>query len=314
MAIPKKIYGLIGYPVKHSLSALMHNAAFAALGINAEYRLFEIEPSKLEGFLRGGADDKFLDTQRKEFYSKDIVGFNITIPHKVPAFFLVAGKVVRQGMDYSAMMTGAVNTVKRDGEKLVYYNTDVKGFTDSLSKDLKFNLDNKTALVFGCGGAGRAVIAGLLPQDGFRVEKIYIYDANREAMSAVKKQFSSPIFEDKIGIVIPLEDEKKIPEKFSELDLLINTSPVGMKEGDPSIIDKKLLEGNDKLYVYDVVYNRETQLVKDAGETKRPVKSGKGMLLYQGFAAFNIWFPNLREEEKEIALEAMRKALDAELG
>ena len=302
MTMPKKIYGLIGYPVKHSLSAKMHNAAFAALGINAEYRLFEIEPSKLEGFLRGGPDDRFLDTQGKEFYSKDIVGFNITIPHKVPAFFFVAGKVVRQGMDYSAMMTGAVNTVKRDGEKLVCYNTDVKGFTDSLIKDLKFNPDNKTVFVFGCGGAGRAVIAGLLPQDGFRIKNIYIYEVNQEAAASARKQFSSPIFVDKLEKIEFLSSVSDTAGKLGEVDLLVNATPIGMKEGDASMIDKRLLRKD--LYVYDVVYNRTTQFIRDAIEAGCDAVGGSGMLLYQGAAAFELW------TGKNAPVELMRRALE----
>lgn len=297
----KKIYGLIGYPVKHSLSAVMHNAAFKALGIDAEYRLFEIEPSKLEGFLLGKI--KVTDTQGEEFNSGDIIGFNITIPHKVPAFFLVEGKITSQGPDYSAMMTGAVNTIKRDGEKLVCYNTDVKGFTDSLIMDLGFKPENKTVLVFGCGGAGRAVIAGLL-QDGIGIKKIYIYETNQEAAASAKKQFSSPIFEGKLDKIEYLASAEAVAAKINELDLLVNATPVGMKEGDPSVIDKELFKGNDKLYVYDVVYNRETQLVKDAREAKRPAEGGKGMLLYQGGAAFNHW------TNVPAPIEVMRKALE----
>lgn len=304
MAISQKIYGLIGYPVKHSLSALMHNAAFAALGINAEYRLFEIEPSKLEGFLLGFI--KVADTQGEEFNSGDITGFNVTIPHKVPAFLLVKDKIIGQSPDFSAMMTGAVNTVKRDGQKLVYANTDVKGFTDSLIMDLGFKSEGETVLVFGCGGAGRAVIAGLL-QDGIGIKKIYIYETNQEAAASAKKQFSSSIFEDKKDKIEFLTSAEAVAVKINELDLLVNATPVGMKEGDGSVIDKQLLRKD--LYVYDVVYNRETQLLQDAKGTGCNAVSGKGMLLYQGFAAFNFWFPGLPEKDRQKALEAMRKEI-----
>jgi len=291
----KKVYGLIGYPVKHSLSALMHNAAFAALGISAEYRLFELEPSKLEGFLLGAI--KVVDTRGEEFNSRDIAGFNITIPHKVPAFILVKGKTTR--IDQGALMTGAINTVKRENNTLSCSNTDVLGFRDSLINDLKFNSDNKTALVFGCGGAGRAVIAGLL-QDGTSIRKIYIYEANQEAAASAKKQFSSSVFEGKKDKIEFLSSAQEVSAKSGVVDLLVNATPVGMEEGDGSPIDKQLLR--KELSVYDVVYNRETQLVRDAKLSGCSVAGGLGMLLYQGAAAFELW------TGQRAPVEVMRKA------
>ena len=296
MAIPKKIYGLIGYPVKHSLSAKMHNVAFAALGINAEYRLFEIEPSKLEGFLLGNL--KVMDTQDEEFNSRDIVGFNITIPHKVPAFILLKDNTIN--IDTSALMIGTINTVKREGNRLICRNTDVQGFTDSLINDLNFNPDNKTVFVFGCGGAGRAVIAGLL-QNGIGIEKIYIYETNQDAAASAKKQFSSSVFVDKSDKIELLFSMHDISGKIGKVDLLVNATPVGMKEGDGSPINKEWLHKD--LYVYDVVYNRETQLIRDAKSAGCSAVGGLGMLLYQGAAAFELW------TGRDAPVELMRRAL-----
>ena len=118
----KKIYGLIGYPVKHSLSALMHNAAFKEAGINAEYRLFEVAPQELEGFLL------------KKAFAENIYGFNITIPHKIKAREILGKNypAVREAMTavdwYYLELTAAVNTVKREKDKLLYWNTDAGGF------------------------------------------------------------------------------------------------------------------------------------------------------------------------------------------
>ena len=163
-----KVYGLIGYPVKHSLSPAMHNAAFKELNIDAEYRLFEVRPQDLEDFL---------------LKRNDIAGFNITIPHKVRAREILEEKFPfdKYSQDLQSnlldvLISGAVNTVKRSGSKLEYWNTDAKGFIDSLTKDLDFDLNKgeyKNVIVFGCGGAGRAVICGLCWRQ-HRINKVYI--------------------------------------------------------------------------------------------------------------------------------------------
>lgn len=298
----KKIYGLIGCPVKHSLSAKMHNAAFAALGILAEYRLFEVNPADLEGFLSGNLPVK--DTEGILFPSAEVIGFNITIPHKVAAFLFVEALNREAELDYSARMTGAVNTVKRVGQKLVGANTDVKGFMDSLQEGLRFNPENKNIIVFGCGGAGRAVVAGFLPQEGCKVKKISVYDANRDAVTAAKKQFSSPVFKENKDRIEFLGSPAEISKKFEGFDLLVNATPIGMKAGDASIIDKSLFKSNSKIYVYDVVYNRQTQLILDAKAAGCLAVDGLSMLLYQGVAAFELW------TGKQAPVELMRCALE----
>ena len=295
------LYGLIGYPVKHSLSPLMHNAAFKALGIDAEYRLFEVKPEELNGFLFGSISVK--DTEGKSFLSKDIIGFNITIPHKVRALeYLIKNTTVRS--DFSVAGPGAVNTVKRGSDKLYYHNTDVEGFTKALIEDLKFDTKNKNVFVFGGGGAGRAVVTAL-STEGMEVEKIYIYDINKETMKSIEKHFSKF---DEVKDKLECLSREEIAEKIRDSNLLVNASPVGMKEGDPSVIeDKKLLHKD--LYVYDVVYNRKTQLVKDAKSLDLPARGGLEMLLYQGVAAFELWKPEKKPLSDEV-IDKMRQALN----
>ncbi len=291
----QQIYGLIGYPVSHSLSPQMHNAAFAFLKIPAEYRLFEIKPEKLQDFLLG---TEIQDTKGESFFSGNIQGFNITIPYKVP---LLKNTTVRS--DPSIILAGAVNTaVRRGGGKIGYYNTDSEGFLKSLEEFPKFNTRNRRVLIFGCGGAGRAVVAGLMLEGG-HIKKIYLYDTSKEALESANKHFSrlDYLVKGRLEFI----SEKDIPEKMKEADLLINASPVGMKEGDGSIIDKGLLKDNkNHLSVYDVVYNRKTQLVIDAEEQGIPVKGGLGMLLYQGVRAFEIW------TGQPAPVEVMRRALE----
>lgn len=290
------LYGLIGYPVKHSLSATMHNAAFKHLGIDAEYRLFEVPPAELENFLSGGF------VIGDNLFSRDVAGFNITIPYKVRALeFLQKG--IAPVSDINVAAAGAINTVKRDGKKLYYRNTDKDGFLKSLIGDLKFNPENKTIFIFGAGGAGRAITAGLFPQAGFKVKGVYLYDIKKEVVESARSHFNNfDWIKEKIEYV---SSSEAISEKIAQCQLLVNASPLGMKEQNPSPIDKNLLHKD--LYVYDVVYNRTTQLVKDAEERKcRAACGGLGMLLYQGVDAFNLWL----KPKYEAPVEVMRKALE----
>ncbi|MBU1871310.1 MAG: hypothetical protein KKH80_00700, partial [Candidatus Omnitrophica bacterium] len=174
----KKIYGLIGCPVRHSFSPAMHNSAFKYLNINAEYRLFEVRPEELEPFLLDDISVK--DINGNSVRAKDIGGFNITIPYKIKAkeilereFPFDKNAPYRLRISHYVEVSGAINTVQRIGDNIEYYNTDALGFERSLAQDLNFDTYNKNTLVIGCGGAGRAVIAGLSWKQN-RINKIYI--------------------------------------------------------------------------------------------------------------------------------------------
>jgi len=296
-------YGLIGYPVKHSFSKAMHEAAFKACKIDATYELFEVKPEELEDFLLN---------------RKDWDCINVTIPHKVKA-----KEILERSYPYDknidniqpnlldAILTGAINTVKRNENRLDYWNTDAEGFIKSLEQDLGFELNNvqepyKNVLLFGCGGAGRAVIAGLSWQQ-HRVDKIYVFDKSEKAIDSAKEYFKTIPGElpDRLAEKIEFLTESQIADKIKECQLLVNASPIGMKKDDGSVIDKKLL--HEDLFIYDVVYNRETQLVKDAKELNLKAVGGLGMLLYQGDVAFNLW------TGKAAPVEIMRKVLEQEL-
>ncbi len=299
-------FGLIGNPVKHSLSPLMHNAAFRRLNIDAEYCLFEVPPEKLEGVLLG--TDFILDTEGK-VSSKDLNGFNITIPYKVMAREILEKKFPHskgshQDLDlYYVELAGAVNTVKREGDRIEYYNTDAGGFFMSLWQDLKFIPKNKNILVIGCGGAGRAIIAALSWKN-VKTKNIYVTDVSEEALNSANdhfkrlKQYGN--FKDKLKFI----SNKDVGRFIKECQLLVNATPVGMHDGDGSIVNKNLLHEN--LSVYDIVYRKgdsETQLVKDAKSLARSCADGLGMLLYQGAIAFNKW------TGETPPIEIMKKAL-----
>lgn len=297
--------GLLGFPVKHSFSPAMHTAAFRKLNIDAEYVLFEINPSDLESFLLN-PEKEFSDTKGNIFKAGEISGFNITVPHKVSAkAILEKSSNAKNNMPFYAELSGAINTVKRQGSNMFYANTDAPGFLASLKKELQFNPAGKSILVLGCGGAGRAVVAALSGRDE-AADKIFIYDKSKEAMGAAYKHFSScfadyPYLEKKIEFI----QDTQISDTINKSSLLVNTSPVGMREGDARVIDKSLLHKD--LCVYDVVYNRQTQLIEDAKSLGLRAASGLGMLLYQGVYAFEFWF------ELAAPVKEMESALKEEI-
>ncbi len=293
-----QVYGLIGYPVKHSFSPAIHNTAFKACGINARYRLFEVEPRNLEHFLLN------LD--------KNLAGFNITIPHKIKARQILQARfpfkdtAITPAAAYYQELSGAINTVKVANGELKYYNTDVCGFLRALREDLNFETQGKNVFLIGCGGAGRAVLAGLSWEDA-AVNKIYVYDIRREAVSSLKEYFQNlpgewpDILSRKIEFISP----EQIPEVLGDCQLLVNASPAGMRDQDPAVIADDLLHKG--LFVYDLVYNKETRLVREASAKGCPAAGGLNMLLYQGAESFKIW------TGKEPPLEQMRTALKEEL-
>ncbi len=278
----KKIYGLIGHPVKHSLSPAMQNAAFKALGIDAEYTLFDIAPEKLEGFLDGLA-------------SGDISGVNVTIPHKINA----KEYIEKNGsLDESARKLGAVNTVKVERGSLTGLNTDGPGFYRSLVRDLGFEPEGKDICILGAGGASRAVVMYL----GSGPRSIAVFDVDDEKVQKLKSHYAGYFDEKKLVIV----DREGLKDAVARSHLLINATPVGMHANDPLPIDKEMLHPG--LYVYDLVYNRpKTELVREANSMKLHAVTGLGMLLYQGVIAFEIW------TGIKAPVDVMKKALKDDL-
>lgn len=274
-----KIYGLIGFPVKHSLSAIMHNAAFKALGINAEYKLFEVSPEELGEFLMN-------------LGKNNIFGLNVTVPHKEKAM-----EFVSFGMEYSYLKRiGAINTILNKDGALLGFNTDIFG----LQRHLKENFDcaDKNVAVLGAGGASRAVCYALVKSNA---KKIAIFDIDigkaRNVTSTIKSMFDFNIF-----AVDKIEDLE-----IAEKDLLVNATPIGLRETDSLPIDEKLLHKN--LFVYDLIYNpRETKLISLAKKIGCKCANGLGMLLYQGMLSFEIWTG--KSAPREVMEGALREALN----
>ena len=259
-----RLYGIIGHPVGHTLSPVMHNAAFERLKIDAEYKTFDIEPRDLGDFLSTLAE-------------RGISGINVTIPHKIEARRYIEKSGI---LDKEAIKLGAVNTVNVEGKTLKGYNTDGAGFYRSLVMDLKFEPEGKTVFVLGAGGAATAIVMYL----GTGPKKIFVMDEDASRAGELAARYKTYFKSDKLSVCRAEELEASLMES----DLFVNATPIGMKDGDQAPVDVKLMRQGR--YLYDLVYNfPQTALVKAANARKIHAATGIGMLLCQGAIAFEIW-------------------------
>jgi shikimate dehydrogenase len=276
-----KIVGLIGYPVEHSKSPLMHNAAFESLGLDFIYLLFSVRPSYLEEAIMG-------------LRALNVVGANVTIPYKE--------EIVKylDEITPEAQFIGAVNTIHNREGKLIGYNTDGQGFITSLLTDGRVKLEGQKVLLIGVGGAGKAVAIKLAERG---VERLVITDKIMERADALIKRVRENIPDCPVYAIH--SGDKEFAKTVLESTLLINATPVGMKEGDPCVVDPEYL--HKRLFIYDVIYNRETPLIEAAKKRGLRALSGMEMLIHQGAASFEIW------TGKKAPVEVMRKTILQEL-
>lgn len=256
MTLKPKLYGLVGFPIKHSLSPGMHNAAFSALNIKAKYKLFPLKPDQLGGFLNG-------------LKKKNICGFNVTYPYKEEIIAFLNSKSL------GVKEIGAANTVVVDkAGKLKGLNTDYLGFMAHL-KELK--LKPKKVAIIGAGGAAKAVCFALAKM---KIAQLCIYDIDKFKSLSLFKKLNSNFPRTKFDVASRLEDLKILDK-----DLLINASPIGMRQSDPCLVAPGDLHTG--LFVYDLIYSPlETKLISLAKKGNLNFSNGLGMLLYQGVFAF----------------------------
>ncbi len=261
-----KIVGLIGHPISHSFSPLIHNFAFELLGLNYKYLTFDVLPENLGDALRG-------------IIALGITGVNVTIPHKE--------SVIANLNDVSpeARIIGAVNTIVNDNQRLIGYNTDVFGFTESIKK-YKEIISNAPVFIFGAGGSARAVIYSLITN--FQPERIVIANRNISRAEGIARYFSQVLGYKNFEI-----KEFFFPEIAGDIKssrLIVNTTPIGMH---PNIND--LPVQSDEIFheaqiVYDLVYNPPmTKLLKVAQNKGAEVVSGIDMLILQAGKSFELW-------------------------
>jgi len=251
--------GLIGFPLKHSLSPLIHNYLFKKYNINAIYGCFPTK--KLKEAVKG-------------FLSVGFKGFNITIPYKEKVIPYL------DKMDKEAKIIGAVNTVKIHKGKLFGYNTDGKGFLLSLKK---FNLKvkDKNVLILGAGGAAKSISVYLAKE---KAERIDFYDIIFSKAVKLAKRLKRFFSELKIYV---FKDREKIVLK--NYQILINATGVGLKKEEASPLT--LEKASPDLVVYDLIYNPPLpSLLKEAKRRKLFTINGLWMLIYQALEAEKIWF------------------------
>lgn len=261
-----KKFGLIGYPLGHSLSAVIHKAGFKSLGIEANYEILETPP------------DELVD-RVKYFKRNDYDGFNVTIPLKLPISLFV------QEVDKYADIAGAVNTVKINSDKTFKgYNTDAMGFKKAIPQNLDFSGANVALL--GTGGASRAAVLAL---SELGVKYIGVYTRNipnaMDYMAYMRRKFPQIEFE---------SHQIDLIRDLSKYQLLVNTTPIGMlgRSADMTPIEENVLRTMPaNSTVYDVIYNpKKTILLKLAEKLGYNTINGLDMLVYQAVAAQEIWF------------------------
>lgn len=267
--------GVIGHPVNHSKSPLIHNHWIAEHGLQGDYKAIDIAPNVLEAGVTTLIDEGY-------------AGFNVTIPHKQAIINLCAE------IDDVARAIGAVNTVTIQNRKLYGSNTDAFGFIQNLkSSDPDIKFGKEKIVVLGAGGAARAIVYGLM-QEG--AENILITNRTEEKSYDIQKMNPD---------VIHVGDWEKRSELLEGASLLVNTTSLGMRGKDELEIDLSLLPKD--AIVTDIVYvPLMTDLLLQAKERGNPVVTGIGMLLHQARSAFQKWFDVLPEvtrtlEEKVLA-------------
>jgi shikimate dehydrogenase len=288
-----RLCAVYGFPIRHSASPAMHNAAFARLGLNWRYLAFEVHPDNLRAAIAGARAMQFS-------------GLNLTVPHKLLAMQIV------DTLDESSKTWGAVNTVRfeaRDaggqwqplhhftgsisGEiRAQGFNTDSDGIARSLREDLGLKLAGLKVLLVGTGGAGQVAALRLAMEN---VSELFLTDYVIAKAEAVAEEIRKRYPRLKVTVGFPK----------GEMDLLLNATPIGLKAGDPSPLDEKQFPLRQARAVYDMIYKpAETKLLALAKAAGCKTSNGLGMLLHQGAAAFEIW------TGRPAPVDVMRRALE----
>jgi len=252
---------LIGHPVAHSLSGAMQQAAFDSAGIDARYELWDRAPIALADAINEVRGDDFL-------------GANVTIPHKERVVPMI------DKLTEDAQATGAVNTLTREGRRLVGHNTDVPGFEAALDKLVGRQKMPRAAVVLGAGGGARAVVHGLI-RAGF--QRIIVFNRHLHRAEGMVKFFARSAAH--MDLKAMPWHESIIESELAKAKVLINATSIGLAS-DVSPIPAEVITAD--LLVLDLIYNR-TRLLRDAEAAGALANDGETMLLHQGAAAFALW-------------------------
>ena len=257
--------GLIGYPLSHSLSPIIHASALQYCGLEGSYSLFPVPPDDKQGL------KELLDRVRHG----DITGLNVTIPHKQNVIEFIDERTP------TAQAIGAVNTIYTRDHRLIGDNTDVPGFLSDIKRFLTaetWRRGDLSALVLGAGGSARAVVYALL-NDGWEV-----------TIAARRMEQAQQLMKSFIYNKLQITDVSFSNIDVSNISLVTNTTPVGMTPNIDQSPWPENLPFPPHAAIYDLVYNpRETRLVREARAQGRPATTGLGMLIEQATLSFEIW-------------------------
>ena len=272
------LLGVIGYPVEHSLSPLMHNAALQAQGLDMVYLAFSVQPFHLGAAIAGAR-------------ALGVSGLNVTVPHKEAILGLL------DGLDDVAARVGAVNTVVNEDGRLVGHNTDVVGFLEALGTSVQGGASGRRFLVAGAGGAARAVVAGLCREGA---SQVWLYNRTEErsqALCRVAREWGPT--------ECRVASAPMLREIATCVDVIVNATSVGMGETVKStpipvdIVDSRHV-------VFDLVYGpRPTALIAHARAQGAVTMDGKEMLLRQAASSYELW------TGREAPVEVMRIAIES---
>ena len=256
------VCGIIGDPIEHTMSPVMHNAAFRKLGIDYVYLPFRVLPEELEKAVAG-------------MRALNIRGLNVTIPHKVAIIPFL------DKLDPLAEKIGAINTIVNEDGVLTGYNTDAIGFLQALLEK-EIEPEGKNMVILGAGGASRA-ISFILAERGANPVILNRQLARAEDLARrIAQVFKKEVKALALG-------EQNLADVLVRADILINTTSVGMSPDiDKTPVPAKLL--NPGLVVFDIVYNpTKTRLLREAEAAGAKTINGLDMLVWQGALAFEKW-------------------------
>ena len=272
-----KLYAVLGHPVAHTLSPAMHNAAFAALGLDAVYVALDVTPEKLPGALAATADLGF-------------GGLNVTVPLKEVACRALPN------LDESARLMGAVNTVQFTPAGPVGHNTDGAGFLRAVEESFGAPVAGRSMFLLGCGGAGRAVA---LASAGAGVTKFALADLDAARVRKLAMELETQFLVSEARVIDPSD----AVEAARSAELVVQATPAGLKAGDASPLGAKAFRAGQ--WAFDLVYGApETPFMREARKGGAKAANGLGMLLHQGAKAFEIW------TGRAAPADVMRRALE----
>ena len=271
--------GIIGFPIKHSLSPLIHQYWMKKNNIKGQYLTFDVKQNEISAFIKGAI-------------KKNLVGFNVTIPHKQNIMPFL------DEISEEARAIGAVNTVLIKKNKLLGYNTDTYGFVENLNKNIpQWRKKRGSVIILGAGGAARAAVWSLLCNDYADIKIV-----NRSKDRAIKLISDMKKFFPNSSLICINDYELAIKDAV----FLINSTSLGMKSQPP--LNIKLEKMKRKAIVYDLVYSPlKTELLLQAEKLHFITVGGLGMLLYQARPAFKMWYGKSVKIDRELKKKVLEQ-------